>query len=471
MEYDPGAYMEPGPLARPPWYKRIFNPSRLLLFLTLLNFIIYFDRGAVAGLLDVIESEYDLDDAAAGFLSGSFMMGYLLFYIIFSFVTNAAHMTIIMFLGLFSWSAATIMTVAKPSFRVFVLMRMITGAAEASFAGIAPVYLDDHSPQEKRFLWLSLYYVSIPIGAALGTVTAGYADSFWDWRYLFGLEGLIMLPLSFLCWAIPSESLRDYGQASSFLTQGGNDVDPIVVPLVPDSNTDVSQLNFVKLMRAMLENKLFLYLVLGKATYVFYIGASLFWTPSYLIEAFEMSTKEANFAFGTTTLLSGLLGATLGGYYMDSVSSKYSNGWANCLFAIKLGSVVLFCAAPISVAIYYSPIQALALAAITCSQFLLFSTIGWFHAAALSSLPKWLRPFGMGFTLFLSHLLGDFPAAITIGYASEYTGDLPLCLAVACAFNILTTIFWRIALGSKPPRHRVSGDSWSPTSDRFITHG
>jgi MFS family permease len=72
--------------------------------------------------------------------------------------------------------------------------RCLTGVGEAAFIILAPPYIDIAAPTEKRSMWLSIFYIAIPLGYALGFVIGGkflHANPLgdhWTWRVIFIFE-------------------------------------------------------------------------------------------------------------------------------------------------------------------------------------------------------------------------------------------------------------------------------------------
>lgn len=52
------------------------------------------------------------------------------------------------------------------SFYILVASRVLSGVGEASFQTVVPPYIDDNAPPLKRGLWLSIFYMAIPVGTA-----------------------------------------------------------------------------------------------------------------------------------------------------------------------------------------------------------------------------------------------------------------------------------------------------------------
>ena len=71
-----------------------------LAYMTAINLIIYLDRGAIAGILPVIEDDLDLNSIQAGALGSIFMLGYMISSPIFAHNAQFFHPMFLMVVGL-----------------------------------------------------------------------------------------------------------------------------------------------------------------------------------------------------------------------------------------------------------------------------------------------------------------------------------------------------------------------------------
>eukprot|EP00002_Diphylleia_rotans_P004426 TRINITY_DN1326_c0_g1_i3.p1 TRINITY_DN1326_c0_g1~~TRINITY_DN1326_c0_g1_i3.p1 ORF type:complete len:412 (+),score=61.04 TRINITY_DN1326_c0_g1_i3:68-1303(+) len=299
---------------------RTMTPFNILCYLTIVNLLNYFDRGAIAGVLTSIEREFDLSNTSDGLLAGAFMVGFMITNPIFAHLSYKYQPTNLMFIGLLVWSIATVASVWASSFHMLAFCRMVTGIGEASFAGLAPTYIDDHAPIESRTKWLSLFYSAIPLGGALGYIASGFISEYWKWRGVFYIEGFMMLPLALLCLWLPKSPSVGSIKSMLCLETSTRDVDVFPVPNAREvTEVDVSVSTS---LWVLLRSPIYVSIVLGYASYTFVIGAFAFWCPAYLEERFHLSKSEANTAFGAVTAVAGLFGTSFGGWFLDYLMSR-----------------------------------------------------------------------------------------------------------------------------------------------------
>ena len=100
--------------------------------------------------------------------------------------------------GAILWSLATLVTVWVHDYWTFFIRQALVGIGEATFGIFAPAILADFYPERERNRILSIFYVAIPIGAALGYLAGGQMGSLWGWRapfFVCAIPGLLIAVL------------------------------------------------------------------------------------------------------------------------------------------------------------------------------------------------------------------------------------------------------------------------------------
>ena len=171
-------------------------PIATVIFLTLVNLVNYFDRYIVQAVEPRITAEFSLSNTEAGYVMSAFVLGYFLFSPVFGYLGDRFDRRRVMAIGLVVWSLCTAMTSMATGAISFILCRILVGVGEACYGAIVPVYLKgkvDNSTSLNRAL--SIFYVAIPVGSALGYIIGGLLAAEYGWRFLFvfaALPGLIL---------------------------------------------------------------------------------------------------------------------------------------------------------------------------------------------------------------------------------------------------------------------------------------
>ena len=236
----------------------VLAPWMYLLLFTLVNLLIFIDRGALAAVVSQLKKTSDhglgLTSFEAGSLGSVFILGYMIASPIFAYNAQFIHPLYLMSIGLSIWSGAVLMSGVSRDFIMLALARAITGVGEASFVCLAPPVILDCAPNEKRTIWIGIFYSATPLGYALGFVYGAQVSAgFGAWFYPFIIETFLMLPFI-------AVSLFSYKDPKFYAKKEGGEKEKLT--------TQVS---------ILASNPLFVCLVFGYASYSFTIGGLGFW--------------------------------------------------------------------------------------------------------------------------------------------------------------------------------------------------
>lgn len=73
--------------------------------------------------------------------------------------------------------------------------RMLVGVGESTFVSLAAPFVLNVAPSSQSSSWMSIFYMFIPVGVALGYVY-GVVGGALGWRASFGIESLLMPPFA-----------------------------------------------------------------------------------------------------------------------------------------------------------------------------------------------------------------------------------------------------------------------------------
>src|SRR5713226_9339753 len=152
---------------------RKLSPAWTLAPLTGLNLFNYLDRYVVAGVLTPLQKDFSISDGNTGRITTAFMFGYLFTAPFFGFLCDRASRKWLIALGIFVWSIGTMLTGFASGFAMMLCFRVLVGVGEASYATISPGVISDSFGPARRNNALTIFYVAIPVGAALGYVLGG----------------------------------------------------------------------------------------------------------------------------------------------------------------------------------------------------------------------------------------------------------------------------------------------------------
>src|SRR5258705_11057507 len=88
-------------------------------------------------------------------------------------------------LGAAFWSGLTLLTAVTHTYNELLLRHTLVGVGEAVFSTIAPTFVADLFPEEKRGRILGIFFLAIPVGSAAGYLLGGYLAPIYGWRFPF----------------------------------------------------------------------------------------------------------------------------------------------------------------------------------------------------------------------------------------------------------------------------------------------
>jgi MFS family permease len=387
--------------------------------LTALNFLNYIDRYILPAVQPLIKKEFHPSDTALGALTTVFFIFYMCSAPAIGFLADRKSRKAIITIGALVWSAATLFTAVTHSFSTLLIRHTIVGVGEATFALIAPAYIADLFPEERRGRVLSFFYLAIPMGAALGYIIGGALGTRYGWRapfYVCAIPGFLVAAAFYFAVAEPARGAREN-------------------PLLSVERTTV---------RGLLRNPAFWTATLGMAMMTFAIGGISNWMPTFLERERGIPLDRANYYFGLITVVTGLAGTAVGGWLGDlwlrrSRSAYYSLSAISMLLALP-GALYAF---------YGNP--AWIFPSLFIAEFFLFLNTGPLNAAIVNSVAAPIRATAIGLNLFIIHLLGDAFSPILIGAISDRS-SLRLGFSVTLVAMVLSAAVLFFGMRFAPPR-------------------
>ena len=296
-----------------------------LALLSGLNLLNYLDRYLLSAVLAPLQHDLHLDDAAGGWTASAFMLGYFITAPFFGYLGDRHPRKWLMLGGVVTWSLATAGTALAQNFSELFAIRMVVGVGEAAFVTMSPSWISDLFGGVKRNTALTMFYVAIPVGSAIGFTIGGHFAQTGDWRGAFWWVGLpgALFALSLLFLREPARGEAD-GKTGT----------------VPPQFSEVLQL---------LGRRRYLLLVGGYAAQTFSIGAFGVWGPAFLHRLHGMPLDKAATDFGVILATMGLAAMACGGFLGNLLRRRHVEGYVwlmaasmvlavpVCFFALTIG--------------------------------------------------------------------------------------------------------------------------------------
>jgi predicted MFS family arabinose efflux permease len=342
------------------------------------------------GVQPLVQREFRVTDERMGALTTAFFVTYMVAAPLTGWLGDRVPRKPLVVAGALLWSVATLFSATVHSYGQLYFRHAIVGIGEATFSVFAPAMIADMYPEEARNRVLSIFYLSIPVGAALGYLIAGQLGSTYGWR------------MPFLVSAAPGALIA-----------------LLILFLVPEPRRGAADRLAATPTRAtilgVLRNPGYWSATLGMAMLVFTMGGISVWLPTFLSRIEGYSLAQSNQVLGAVTVIDGILGTIAGAW----VAQRWLKRDRRALYLVSAWSAVL--TFPAAMMVFFGP-RALLVPSILLAEFFLFLNTGPLNTAIVNSVSAQVRSFAIALNLFLIHLLGDASSPKLIGAVSDRHG-------------------------------------------------
>ncbi|HUB02302.1 MAG TPA: MFS transporter [Terriglobales bacterium] len=385
-------------------------PRTTLVVLTALNLVNYIDRSVLFAVQPMVQAEFHRRDSDFGLLSSAFFIVYMCTAPFMGPLADRYSRKKIIIAGAVVWSIATLLTAITYNFRTLFFRHVIVGIGEASFCTISPTVIADLFPERMRGRVLGFFYLTLPLGTALGYILGGTLSAHYNsWRAPFYIGAVPGILLALILVFLPEP---ERGRFDSIVE-------------TPERGTIVG----------LARNPAFWTATLGMAMMTFALGGLQVWMPTFLHRDHGYSLKDANLIFGLSTAGTGILAALAGGWLGDYLL-RYTRKAYYLVSAVSLAMGI----PAMWIALYANGHRMLA--GVVAAEFLLLVNTSPLNAALINSVGAHVRATAIAVNIFVIHLLGDASSPWVIGYLSDHqslgAGLFATIVAIALSVAILS---------------------------------
>jgi MFS family permease len=400
-----------------------FNPAlatfALLLGLNLLNYI---DRYILPGELSLVQNEFHATGQQMGALTTALFVCYMLTAPLTGWLGDRFSRKPLIIAGAILWSLATLATAWVHDYWTLYLRHALVGVGEATFGIFAPAVLADFYPERDRNRILSIFYLAIPVGAALGYLAGGQLGTLWGWRapfFVCAIPGLVIAAL--------------YGWIGREPRRGASD------HLKPTADRAT--------VLGLFSNPAYLTATFGLATLTFAMGGISNWMPDFLHYPVGLSVANASLIVGAITVVDGIAGTLVGGW----IAQRWLRTNHRALYLLSFWSVAL--TLPFGALVFFGP-PAWSVPALFAAEFFLFLNTGPLNAAIVNSVTAPVRATAVSFNLFFIHAFGDAFSPQIIG-AIKDRSNLRIGLGATLIFLVISCVILWVGARFAPPLEEV----------------
>src|ERR1044071_4378236 len=391
-----------------------------IIVLTGMNLLNYLDRYVPSAVKDLFKKALHFSDLQTSLPLTAFVIVYMLTSPIFGTLADRWSRKALIAAGGALWSLATAGAALATGFVSFMLARSLVGVGEAAYATISPSLISDYYPSERRNRILTLFYVAIPVGAALGFTLGGIVGNAYGWRAAFlvcGLPGLLAAGLAL--------AIREPKRGA---------FDPVVLGEVP---------SWPAALRRLRSTAPYVIAVAGYVAVTWAGGGMADWFPAFLSRLRGMSIAEAGSLTGTATVVGGLAGTLTGGLLADRLKTRTKSPYLalSCLSMIPAAGFAV-----LALTAHTRPVIGIA---ILLATFFMWFYNGPINAIIVNSVPAVMRARAVSMSILSIHLFGDAISPTMIGGISDRTGNLMNGMALIPVMMLLGAGIWGVGWGRR----------------------
>src|SRR5215472_6636328 len=390
-------------------------PYTTLAVLTALNVLNYIDRNMLLGVQPLVQREFHINDRQTGWLTSAFFICYMVAAPLVGWLGDRFVRKNIILFGIAILSGFTLLTWLVRDYHQLLFRHTIVGIGEASYATIAPTLIADLFPIERRGRMLSIFYLGLPVGSALGILLGGPLGERFGWRVPFMMAGIPGFLLALTFWFLPEP-------------QRGQSEGAAAAP------TSFTLEGIYHTIVGLFRNGAFMTACLGMAMYTFAVGGMQVWIPTFLHRVRGMSVSRAAIVFGVIAAVNGVIATLVGGWIGDRMLKRHDGAY------YKFSGLAMFAAVPLMILAVYAT-GPLMLPAIFWAVFVLLIGTGPSNTAVVNSVNAGIRATALAVNTFVIHALGDAFSPTMIGWISDRTSLQTAFWAAFVAAAISGVIF------------------------------
>jgi len=362
----------------------------VLFVVYIFNFV---DRQVLSILLPAIKAELGVSDTAMGFLTGfAFVIFYTLAGIPIARLADRSSRRTIIAAGLLVWSSMTAASGMVHSFWQLAAARVGVGVGEAAGTPPAHSLLSDYFPPERRATALSIYGMGVYFGIAAAYLGGSYIASQFGSRSVFLFLGAIGIPMA----AVVRFTVRD-------LPRGHSDGGAV----------DTTQIPFVDVLRYLLGNRSFCFVVLATAVQSLSGYSIMGWGATFMMRVHEMSMVDVGFHLGIAMGLTGAIGIIWGGRMADRM------GASDARWYMRLPAIQSALGVPFLVGFVLTPDPMMALVSFYPFYLLGAMYVGPMFSMTQGLVPPHMRATASAINLFVVNMVGLGAGPLIVGMLND----------------------------------------------------
>ncbi len=386
-----------------------------VIILTAMNLLNYIDRYVPSAVKDLFKKDLGFTDLQTSLPFTAFIVVYMLASPVFGGLADRKPRRILIMIGVAIWSLATAGAALATGFLTFLLARAMVGVGEAAYATIGPALISDFYPAERRNRVFTVFYMAIPVGAALGFTLGGLLGHAYGWRSTFLICGLPGLAAAAAILLIdePPRGQFDAGP-------------PMAAPRWADA------------LRELRRSAPYVFAVAGYVAATWAGGGMADWFPTFLSRYRGMDLAQAGTLTGAATVVGGLAGTVAGGLLADRLGGRvrlpyFFGSWVPMVPAAGFALLAIFGTSRVAIG-----------SGILLAQFFLWFYNSPINTVIVNAVGAHMRARAVSISILTIHLFGDAISPPIIGQISDRTGNLTHGIVLIPVMMLVAAAIWGI---------------------------
>lgn len=390
--------------------------------LMLCNTLSFIDRQILGLLVTPIKLELGISDTRIGLLQGlAFGIFYTLLGMPMGRFVDRGNRRNLVAAGIFLWSLMTALCAGARGFWMLFAARMGVGVGEAALSPSAFSLLSDYFPKERLGTALSVFSMGIFFGSGLALIIGGLViGAVGSWRLTFLIVGLPGLLAALLVFTIK---------------------EPVRKNLLDGKTSQLSLSEVFAQVKLRWQSVAGICLAFAFQALCNYSQQA--WLPTYFARAHGWQPKQAGLTLGVISLITGLLGAYLGGALCDRWQRHGKTDAPLRVGVLATALAGIFFSLALAL-----PVLKLQLALLVPAFFFLAMPIGSSYASLQLILPNQVRGQVGALQVFTLNLFGLILGPFLPGFFNDYLFKDPkmvgwsLALTVGLASLLSAVLFY-----------------------------
>lgn len=184
------------------------NPTFLALVVSLGGFLFGFDASVISGAMGSIKSTFTMTPFQEGFVVSSPTLAATIAMLFIGPISDRFGRIRVLLTIAFAYAVSAILSALAPSVATLIFARMLGGLAFGAALIMAPMYIAEVAPAERRGRLVSINQLNIVLGFSASYFANYFINQSMGgepsmWRYMLGLEAVPAILYFFLLFLIP----------------------------------------------------------------------------------------------------------------------------------------------------------------------------------------------------------------------------------------------------------------------------